>query len=101
MYARVATFEGGDPSRADEVIGAIRNMIESQWDSPPEGLETVKETWVLIDRRAGSGIGVNVFESEEDMRRADEALNAMTPPTEAGGQRSGVAHYEVALHKER
>ena len=33
------------------------------------------------------------------MRRGNEALNAMTP--QGGGQRTNVALYEVALHKQR
>jgi hypothetical protein len=31
------------------------------------------------------------------MRRADEALNAMSPPSGAMGRRTGVEIYEVAL----
>ena len=31
------------------------------------------------------------------MRRANEALNAMSPPDDGGGRRTGVEIYEVAL----
>jgi hypothetical protein len=65
-------------------------------------MEGVKETWVLVDRKSGKGMGITVFETEDDLRRGDEALNAMSRPGAAGaGQRTGVTHYEVALHKTR
>ena len=34
---------------------------------------------MLVDRKTGKGLGVTLFESEEAMRRGDEALNAMSP----------------------
>jgi hypothetical protein len=46
-------------------------------------------------------LGVTLFESEEDLRRGDEALNAMSPAVEAGQRRSSVEIYEVAHHRER
>ncbi len=95
MYARVATFEGGDPSSIDE----DRQRIEEGMQSPPEGLEDVKEVWMLVDRESGKGLGVTVFETEEGMRRGDEALNAMSPG--GGAHRTGVAFYEVALRSTR
>jgi hypothetical protein len=54
---------------------------------------------VLLDdaRRPGeqSWPGITFFESEEEMRRGDEALNEMTP--QGGGRRTGVEFYEVGL----
>ena len=49
MYARIAKFEG-DPDRIDEAIDAARKQAEANWDSPPEGLESAKELWMLLDR---------------------------------------------------
>jgi hypothetical protein len=101
MHARIARFEG-DPSRIDQAIEAVRGQIESQWDSPPEGLESVKQVWMLVNRETGEGLGLTVFETEEDLRRGDEALNAMSPPDpEASGERTNVSFYEVALRRER
>ena len=101
MYVRIARFEGGDASRLDEVIAASREMIDSTFDSPPEGLEGVKAVWMLVDREAAKGIGLTVFENEEDLRRGDQALNAMSPAVEAGQSRSNVEIYEVAHRRER
>lgn len=100
MHARIATFEA-DPARADEAIAAARQQVESNWANPPEGLERAKELYMLIDREHGRGIGITLWETEEDLQRGDEALNQMSPPTEAGQRRTDVAIYEVALHKQR
>jgi hypothetical protein len=78
------------------VIAGSREMIDSTFDSPPEGLEGVKALWMLVDREAVKGIGLTVFENEEDLRRGDQALNATSPAVEAGQSRSSVEIYEVA-----
>ena len=43
---------------------------------------------MLVNRETGMGLGVTLFESEDAMRRGDEALNAMNPGgTEAANVR--------------
>jgi hypothetical protein len=101
MYARIARFEGGDISQIDAVIDGARQMVDSILDSPPEGLEGLQAVWVLVDRENTRGLGVTLFENEEDLRRGDEALNAMSPAVDAGQRRSNVEVYEVAHRKER
>jgi hypothetical protein len=101
MYARIVRFEGGDTSQMDAVINGAREQIDSTFDSPPEGLEGTKAVWMLVDRENARGLGITLFESEEDLRRADEALNAMSPPVDAGQRRSSVEIYEVAHRRER
>jgi hypothetical protein len=95
MYARIARFEGGDPER----FAATRDQIEADMASgtPPEGLEGAKEVMLLVDREGGTGLGVVFFETEEDLRRGDEALNSMSPPQEGSGRRASVEIYEVAF----
>jgi hypothetical protein len=51
---------------------------------------------MLIDRGSGKGLGITLFETEEAMRRGDEALNAINPG--AGGRRTSVEFYEVPVH---
>jgi hypothetical protein len=104
MHARVAVFKGEagmEPAMADQVIEAIRRQVEANWDSPPEGLESAKEQLVLVDREGGNGLGITLFETEEDMKRGDEALNAMSPPDEATGRRTDVNFFELVLRKQR
>jgi hypothetical protein len=95
MYARVATFEG-DPSQADQAIQFVREQQES--GSPPPGLENTKGMLMLIDRQSGKGLGITLYETEEDMHRGDEALNAMNPPGSTG-RRVAVDFYEVPVQR--
>jgi hypothetical protein len=106
MYARVARFEGLDPGRIDEDVADMnRQMDAGRSGELPEGapeevralMETVTRWVQLVDRSKGTAIGIAFSESEKDARRADEALNAMSPG-EGQGRRTGAAEiYEVVL----
>ena len=91
MYARVARFQG-DPAALDGQIEHVRGEVSA---APPPGLEGVR-MMMLVDRDSGRGIGITLFESEEAMRRGDEALNAMSPGSDS--RRTGVEFYEVPVH---
>jgi hypothetical protein len=91
MYARVATFES-DPTNVDEAIDVVRTEVES--GNTPAGLEGAKML-MLVNRETGKGLGVTLFESEEAMRRGDEALDAMSPG--ATERRTSVEFYEVPV----
>ncbi len=91
MHARVATFES-DPTNVDAAIDVVRREVES--GATPPGLEGAKML-MLVDRQTGKGLGITLFDSEEAMRRGDEALNAMNPgPTE---RRTAVEFFEVPV----
>src|SRR4249919_947523 len=75
MHARVATFQG-DPTNIDQMIERVRGEVES--GNVPSGLEGAK-MMMHVDRGTGNGLGVTLFDSEDAMRRGDEALNAMDP----------------------
>jgi hypothetical protein len=91
VYARIATFES-DPAQVDDAINTVRAEVES--GDTPEGLHGAKML-MLVNRETGKGLGITLFESEEAMRRGDEALNAMNP----GGteRRTSVEFYEVPV----
>jgi len=91
MYARIATFES-DPARIGEAIEMVRSEVAG--DTPP-GLEGAKML-MLVNRETGKGLGVTLFESEEAMRRGDEALNAMSPGSSE--RRTSVEFFEVPVH---
>ncbi len=91
MWARVARFEG-DPADVDARVEKLRGLIEA--DELPVGMENAK-LLLLVDRTSGGMLGVALFESEEALRRGDEAMNA--GPGNAGS-RSSVDFYEVPLH---
>jgi hypothetical protein len=91
MYARIATFES-DPADIDRAIEMVRAEVAG--DTPP-GLEGARML-MLVDRETGKGLGVTLFESEEAMRRGDEALNAMS--TSGTERRTSVEFFEVPVH---
>jgi len=90
VYARVATFES-DPATVDDAIAMVRREVESE---TPQGLEGAKML-MLVNRDTGKGIGVTLFDTEEAMRRGDEALNAMSPG--ATERRTSVEFFEVPV----
>ena len=91
MHARVATFES-DAANVDDAIEMVRGEVES--GETPAGLEGAKML-MLVNRETGKGLGITLFESEDAMRRGDEALNAMNPG--ASERRTSVEFYEVPV----
>jgi hypothetical protein len=96
MYARVATFEGGDGAKAAAEISA-RNEAEG---GPPPGLPAKK--LMILNGEGGKSLAITFFETEEDYRQGDETLNSMSPPSGDNemGQRAAVEKFEVALELE-
>jgi len=93
MHARVATFEHG--ADVDQMIEAVRKDVEG--DTPPPGLEGIKGMLMLVDRANNKGMGIVLFDTEEEMRRGDAALNEMSPSGDA--HRTGVDFYEVPVSR--
>ena len=91
MWARVARFEG-DKGDVDARVERLRPVID-EGSLPPE-LEGAKFL-LLVDRESGGMLGVTLFDSEEAMRRGDEAMNSGAGHA---GSRSSVDFYEVPLH---
>ena len=106
MYARIARFERLDASGIDEQVAEMKRQIDAgraSGDLPagaPEQvrtlMETVKRVLQLVDRESGTALGITFCETEEDLRRADAALNEMSPG-EGQAQRTRVEMYEVML----
>jgi hypothetical protein len=74
---------------------SVEQINADAGSGPPEGVPA-KGFLLLIDPDNGRSLAVSLFETEEDLRKGDEVLNAMSPPGEGMGQRSSVATYEVA-----
>ena len=89
--ARVVEFDGVTKERVDQM------RQEMEGTAPPEGLP-VKELIVLHDADAEKAVVVVFFDSEEDYRQGDEALNAM-PTEDTPGKRSSVKKYDV-VHRQ-
>jgi hypothetical protein len=94
MYARVARWEGAE---ADAVRKNAQDMESRAESGPPEGVPATGFTF-LIDPDNGRSLAIGLFETEEDLRKGDETLNSMTPPSgEDLGKRASVETYEVAI----
>jgi hypothetical protein len=93
MYARVARWEGADAEALRRSAEELRDRAPS---GPPPGVPA-KGFTMLIDPVAGVSVGIALFESEEDLRKGDEALNAMSPSSGDVGHRTSVETYEVAV----
>ena len=95
MYARVVKFEGGDGA---SLRSSGQRMNERAESGPPDGVPATGFL-MLVDPDNGRSLGISLFDSEEDMRKGDEALNAMDPDPSMGdvGKRAAVEMYEVAV----
>jgi hypothetical protein len=90
-YARAVTFEGVDRNRVDQLTKQI------QEDERPEDIPA-SEIVLLYDADAEKSLVLVFFETEDDYRRGDAALNAMDPG-DTPGRRTSVTKYEVALRR--
>jgi hypothetical protein len=93
MYARVAKWEGAE---ADALRESTEEMKGQAASGPPPGVPA-KGFTMLIDPDSGRSIAIALFETEEDMRKGDQALNAMSPGRTDVGSRTSVEMYEVAI----
>jgi hypothetical protein len=68
--------------------------MESE-DGPPPGV-SAKSLKVVVDESQSTAVVILFFESEEDMRNADQALNEMDS-SETPGTRASVDQGEVKV----
>ncbi|HMJ36518.1 MAG TPA: hypothetical protein VK501_21620 [Baekduia sp.] len=93
MYARVAKWEGAE----GDALRRSADEINAESDAgPPPGVPA-KGFMMLIDPETGRSMAVALFETEEDLRQGDAALNDMNPSTDDVGHRTSVETYEVAV----
>ena len=95
MWVRVARFEGGTAAGLDaEMARSKQHLAEARTGGLPAGLEGVTRVLEAINRTEGTGVALVFCESEDDLRKADQALNELTPSSDAG-RRVSVGMYEV------
>ena len=87
--ARVVSFDGVGKDRVEEMK---REMAGRE---RPEGVPAT-EIVVLHDPEAEKSLAIVFFDSEDDYRTGDEALNAM-PAEDTPGKRSSVTKYDVVF----
>ena len=96
MHARIAAFENPNMSRFDDLVGLVRDR-ESTGRAFPDALGM----YMLVDRAAGTSLGISIFEDEAAVRRAEPAFEKMGDdiPESLRGKRLSVDTYEVAIHE--
>ncbi len=98
MLARVVTFEGGDPTRVEEVIAAVRDRLSGD---RPTGVEFSRGFWMLVDRKRAQILGISIFADREALRRGSELLDRLGHPApDAGGRPVSIDVYEVPVSYE-
>jgi len=88
MFVRVVRFTGVSQETIDKVSAQI-----DESDGPPPGVNA-KKLQMAYDASQGTSLVMLTFDSEEDMKTADEVMGAMDPG-ETPGQRSSVDLCEV------
>jgi len=92
-YVRVVRFTDVSPERMDELSREI-----SESDGPPEGVPNHKFRMVH-DESQGTVVVIQIFETEDDMRTAAEALDQMDS-ADTPGSRASVDAGEVKVEME-
>ena len=105
MYARVTQFESErarstrwSPAFARVSTAGVRRCRPGRTSEEMAGLEGVRRVMMLIDRDSGKNVSVMLCDTEDDLRKADEALNKMSPDGDV--RRTSVGLYEVAIDQE-
>jgi hypothetical protein len=91
MFARVASFEGGDTKR-------IQEMNEERRSSGSMGLpEGVQRVLFLSDEQGGKRLFITFFESREALDASQARFESMGDeiPEDVRGKRTAVDVYEV------
>jgi hypothetical protein len=94
MWVRVATFEGGDTKKLDELMGERMSSGEMP---PPEGMSSVL---ILDDKDAKKRKFLAFFEGRGALEAAEAGFDRQgdTIPEEIRGRRTSVHYYEVVIY---
>ena len=93
MYARVVRFTDVNPERIDAIAQRVKES-----GGPPEGVVSTGFK-LLVDDAQSTAIFVGFFETEEDMRKSAEVLEAMDPG-DTPGTRASIDMCEVKVEAE-
>jgi hypothetical protein len=89
MYARVVRFTGVDSAQIDRIKSDVEN------NQPPEGMPptTIR---IVVDESQSTAAVMQFYDSEADMQKADEVMNAMDS-SDTPGTRASVDKGEVVV----
>jgi len=94
MWVRVATFEGGDTEKLDNLMDERMTSGEM---APPQGMSSVL---ILDDRAAKKRKFLAFFDSREALEGAEVGFDQQgdTIPEEIRGKRTSVHYYDVVIY---
>lgn len=95
MWARIASFEGGDTEKLQKLN---EERMQSGEMNPPEG---IKRVMVLADDENNRRMFVAMFDSREAIDAAEPRFESMGDevPEDVRGRRTGVDYYEVVFEQ--
>jgi hypothetical protein len=93
MHMRVVRFTDVDPEHLESRVSA-----RSEEQGPPEGVKA-KGIKVMHDADQRTAVVVQFFETEQDMRDSEAALDGMDP-SETPGTRVSVDRGEIKFERE-
>jgi len=94
MWVRVATFEGGDREKLDQLMEERMSSGEMR---PPDGMSSVL---ILDDKDAGKRKFLAFFDSREALEAAEDGFDKQgdSIPEEIRGKRTSVHYYDVRIY---
>ena len=95
MWARVASFEGGDTEKLQKLN---EERMQSGEMKPPEGM---KQVLLLADKDQNRRMFVAMFDSRESVEAAEPGFESMGNeiPEDVRGRRTAVDYYEVVFNQ--
>ena len=95
MWARIASFEGGDTEKLQKLN---EERMQSGEMNPPEG---IKRVMVLADEENNRRMFVSMFDNREAIEAAEPRFESMGEevPEDIRGRRTGVDYYEVVFEQ--
>lgn len=97
MHARLTRLKG-DPGRIEEATQSYRDAL-SQFAA----IDGNRGAFLLIDRNNGVGIGITLWDSEEEMTAASQRANQLREQAaeQVSAQIEAVEEFEVAVWEPR
>ena len=95
MHARVTKFEGS-PDQLDAAIKLIKETMVPA----AKKLQGFKGGYWLVDRAAGKGFSVTLFESEAALKASEDAAAQLRSQASSLTKITGVERYEVVAQVE-
>lgn len=96
MWARIASFEGGDTEKLQKLN---EERMQSGEMTPPEGM---KHVFLLADNEKNRRMFVALFENRAELDAAEPGFEAMGDevPEDVRGRRIAVDYYEVVFDED-